>query len=342
MAGLTFQARGDSGTASNASINVENTNQTPVTEITFVATEGGNVILDFNDGAADPDTRVMVDGVEYQFRVELSGNLAGRGLNNVGGSDLSGERVVLITLLDYPEPGDSQRLFFLPDANPPASVMQSFPNGARPVNDLNTEDSVLICFCAGTLIRTPDGDRPVETLRVGDPVSTLRGGAVPVRWIGLRRLSAAALRARPEFRPVRIRRDSFGEGLPRRDLRVSPQHRVLLSGWKLELLFGEERMLAPARHLVDGLAVTVEPAEDAVEYYHILCDAHEILISEGLPTESFHPGAWSLGGLAPEARAELLALFPALAEAPAARPAAAPCLRGREARALMAYFARAA
>ncbi|WP_048861183.1 Hint domain-containing protein, partial [Acidisphaera rubrifaciens] len=44
------------------------------------------------------------------------------------------------------------------------------------------------CFRAGTRIRTPAGDVPVETLAVGDLVLTAAGAARPVRWIGRRRI----------------------------------------------------------------------------------------------------------------------------------------------------------
>lgn len=57
------------------------------------------------------------------------------------------------------------------------------------------------CFACGTLIATPDGERPVETLAIGDLVTTMNGTA-PVRWIGRK------------TRHVRFAR-RVGEGLPR-------------------------------------------------------------------------------------------------------------------------------
>ncbi len=42
------------------------------------------------------------------------------------------------------------------------------------------------CFVAGTLIRTPDGDVPIESLRPGDLVLTLDDGPQPLRWVGSR------------------------------------------------------------------------------------------------------------------------------------------------------------
>lgn len=340
---ISFFARGDSNSASNPALNVLNTNQFPVTEITFVATGGGNVVLNYNGGEPDPDTRVIIDGVEHGFTLEFSATLPNRNnLASVNGEDLRGETVVVITLHDYPSPGMSQRIFFLPDADPSAQTMGAFPNSAQQLGNINTTSDVLICFCAGTLILTPEGEVPVEELKVGDLVITRDGTEVPIRWIGRKRLSAGALHRNPKLRPVRIRRGTFGEGRPRRDLRVSPQHRVLLEGWAVEMLFGEDCMLAPAKQLVDGLGITVEPVEGPEDYFHIMLDRHEILLSEGLPTESFHPGEWTMRGLSEPTRRELLALFPELAATGGLPALAGPELRGPEARALLGYLARAA
>ena len=40
------------------------------------------------------------------------------------------------------------------------------------------------CFMEGTLIRTPSGDVPVETLKAGDLVVLADNAVAPVRWLG--------------------------------------------------------------------------------------------------------------------------------------------------------------
>jgi len=201
---------------------------------------------------------------------------------------------------------------------------------------LNTDDdrvhiNLLICVCRGTLIDTPDGPRRVETLSPGDMVTTLDEGAQPVRWIGSRRVGAEEMSADPSLRPIVIRSGALGGDLPWRDLRVSPQHCVLQSGWQAQLYYGEDEVLAPARSLVDGRGVTVDEEAEEAEYFHLLLDRHQILLTEGAPTESFLPGAWSLGMLSARSRLELLRQFPHLFDDPAAYgPAARPVVRRRE------------
>ncbi|MEX5728532.1 hypothetical protein Ga0609869_001885 [Rhodovulum iodosum] len=190
--------------------------------------------------------------------------------------------------------------------------------------------NILICVARGTLIETVEGAVPVETLRQGDPVRTYDGGSAPIRWIGSRRVNASELTAHPELRPVRIAAGALGSGRPYRDLVVSPQHRVLLQDWRAELLFGEAEVLVPAKSLLDDDKVRVDHLAEEVEYFHLLFDRHEIMFTEGAPTESFHPGPYAMRELAAPARAELVRLFPELSGGVAPWAAARPALKAWE------------
>ena len=184
------------------------------------------------------------------------------------------------------------------------------------------------CFVAGTLIRTPEGDRPVESLSPGDMVLTLDDGPQPLRWIGSRTVPAQG-----NLAPVCIRAGTFGD---HGKLLVSPQHRVLLRDSLAELLFGETEVLVAAKDLVNDRSVRRVQGGD-VEYVHLLFDRHQIIVSEGLATESFHPGPQSMADLPPEALEELIALFPDICPetGDGYGPAARRALKSFEARALM-------
>lgn len=187
--------------------------------------------------------------------------------------------------------------------------------------------NVTICVARGTLIDTETGPVPVEDLRPGDKVLTVDGPPQPVRWIGCRPVSARELRADPSLRPVRIAAGAFGQGLPARDLTVSPQHRVLVDDWRAELFFGAAQVLVPAKALVNDLTIRTDHAADGVDYFHVLFDRHELMLTEGLPTESFHPGDYALRALGDETRAELYKLFPHLTDGAGAPETARMVLR---------------
>lgn len=179
------------------------------------------------------------------------------------------------------------------------------------------------CFVAGTRILTPGGEVPVESLRSGDLVCTLDDGPRPLRWVGRRTVAATG-----DLAPVHIRAGTLGE---HRALSVSPQHRILLRDLRAELLFGEAEVLVAAKDLVDGRAV-VRREGGEVEYVHLLFDRHQVVLSEGLPTESFLPGPVGLNAFERAVQDEILALFPELDPATGAGygPAARRSLRAFE------------
>ncbi len=159
------------------------------------------------------------------------------------------------------------------------------------------------CFVAGTLIRTPDGDVPVETLHPGDLVLTMDDGPQPLRWTGSRTVPA-----RGGLAPICIRAGTFGD---HGKLLISPQHRILLRDSLAELLFGESEVLVAAKDLVNDRSVRRVVGGD-VEYVHLLFDRHQIVMSEGLATESFHPGPQTMGDFSDETLEELTTIFPEL------------------------------
>lgn len=181
------------------------------------------------------------------------------------------------------------------------------------------------CFTPGTRIRTPAGSRPIETLAPGDLVDTIDHGPRPLRWIGRRTVDGTG-----EFAPVRIAKDALGNY---RALVVSPQHRLLVSGWQAEVLFGAAEVLVAALHLVGRPGITRTPVAE-VEYIHLLFDDHEIIFAEGAASESFHPGSILLEGDR-ALYAEIMSIFPGLAaRVHCDLPAARPVVSGREARIL--------
>lgn len=159
------------------------------------------------------------------------------------------------------------------------------------------------CFVAGTLIRTPDGDVPIETLEPGDLVMTLDDGAQPLRWIGQR-----AVAADDKWAPIEIAAGALGD---HDALMVSPQHRILIGDSLAELLFGEAEVLVAAKDLVNDKTIRRREG-GTVEYVHLLFDKHQVVFSAGLATESFLPGPQTKKSFEQEIINEICAIFPEL------------------------------
>ena len=182
----------------------------------------------------------------------------------------------------------------------------------------------IICFTPGTRILTPQGERPVETLRPDDLVITRDHGPQRVRWAGRRTVPG-----RGAFAPVRVGPAIIGA--PTGGLLVSPQHRLLVTGYHAQLLFGSDEVLIAAKHLVGGVDACITPC-DAVTYVHIMFDRHEVIYAEGIATESFFAGDSALSAVDAAAREELFAIFPELRSTASRHfETARPCLRAREA-----------
>lgn len=169
------------------------------------------------------------------------------------------------------------------------------------------------CFTPGTLIATPRGEVPVEDLAEGDLVITRDNGLQPVRWAGRRMLDYATLTRNHHLRPILIERGSLGNGLPERDMLVSPNHRMLVANERTALYFDEHEVLVSAKHLVNHRSV--KPVQMlGVVYMHFMFDRHEVVLANGAWTESFQPGDYSLKGVGNSQRNEIYELFPELKE----------------------------
>jgi hypothetical protein len=135
--------------------------------------------------------------------------------------------------------------------------------------------NVTPCLTADTAIRTTRGDVLVQDLRVGDTVVCAGGGVRPVVWIGRRTVDVARHPSPDSVAPVRVRRGAFADGLPRRDLLLSPDHAVYADG-----------VLIPVKHLINDSSIA-QIAVDEVAYFHVELDRHDVLLAEDLPVESF-------------------------------------------------------
>ncbi len=135
------------------------------------------------------------------------------------------------------------------------------------------------CFARGTLIRTADGEAPVEDLAIGTLVMTTNG-ALPVKWVGRQALRRnGSVSWHPSVLPIRVSRFAIDDQTPQRDLYLSQEHCLLFDG-----------VLIPAKYLVNGRSIAFDDdakMSETIEYFCVELDTHEALFAEGTAAETF-------------------------------------------------------
>jgi hypothetical protein len=137
-------------------------------------------------------------------------------------------------------------------------------------------DVTVACFCRGTLILTERGEVPVESLTIGDQAVTISGAVRPIRWIGRRSYAGRFACGQTHILPVCVKAGALADGVPRRDLWLSPNHALHLEG-----------VLIEARDLVNGVSIVQAERVAEIQYFHLELDSHDVIVAEGAPAESF-------------------------------------------------------
>ena len=199
----------------------------------------------------------------------------------------------------------------------PASV-----TGAQALNSIG-----IPCFTAGTMIRTPKGEVPVETLKAGDKVFTKDNGIQELRWVGQRVLGPRDLLSQPEHKPILIPTGVMDNYAP---LLVSPLHGMLAQRSDT----GEE-VFVRAKHLAEAAGpVRVAKGKKSVTYVHLMLDQHQVLFANGAASESFYPGEFALELYPLHEILKIRALVPGLGVQPVEDcygPTARPFLKRKDA-----------
>ncbi len=171
-------------------------------------------------------------------------------------------------------------------------LLDALESSGREYNLFKFQDEDLVlevtCLLAGTLIATPSGEQPIETLQPGDWVQTVNGPRA-VRFLSRTSHNPVILWNFDEL-PIRINAGALGGGSPRRDLYVSSDHGILIEGH-----------LVQASALVNDRTICRTTPEHwspqrPITYYNLEFQEHELITAEGLLVESFVDnqarGAW--------------------------------------------------
>jgi hypothetical protein len=151
-------------------------------------------------------------------------------------------------------------------------------NGRAPSNvggqtiSIQLKDLV-VCFVAGTMIRTPEGEKAIEELQIGDLVSTANG-AKALKFVCQSTRSFNELLATGK-NPIRVAAGAFGATA---DLLMSPSHAINLEGSLIE-----------SGALIDHASVERVGEWNAPEltYFNLELDQHELIWANGVATESY-------------------------------------------------------
>ncbi len=207
------------------------------------------------------DTNLTLSNLGYGDVIEV--------LNGSGGID----NVSLVS--------DGLGGYRLMDGSTTVASHVSLASGATPGDFNNTGlnyswDGATPCFFPGTRLAAAEGEIAVEDVRPGTMLKTAAGAVLPVRWVGW---SEIAIRFADPLRalPIRIKAGALADGVPARDLLVSPDHAIFLGG-----------VLIQAGAVVNGSSIIREedvPDNVATTISNSL--PHELLLAEACPAESF-------------------------------------------------------
>lgn len=134
-------------------------------------------------------------------------------------------------------------------------------------------------LAAGTLVRTEDGEMPVEFLLAGDRIATADNGFVQLR-------GTSVLDAR-DIDMITIARGTTDAGCsaPSKDLHLPACQQVRINDWRAMILHGAETMMTAASSLVDDVAVT-RARVARVRLFRLHFDAPQVVIANGVELAS--------------------------------------------------------
>lgn len=246
---------------------------------------GGTIALDygavasFRDGVADQHFSFGSGG----GTLELADPLLGAGVT-VSGFTI-GDAIMLNGLADagIVQTGDEVTIMNRTggidasfDLAAPVDLLVTAASGGSVILAATTAPSDPPCFARGTALLTPSGYRPVEQLVAGDAVVTADGAVQIVIWVGSHTLDLALHRDPPKVQPIRIAASALAPGVPRRVLRVSPDHALWFDG-----------VLIPAKLLVNGATIVQEADTLAVTYHHVELARHDVVLAEAATCETY-------------------------------------------------------
>ena len=251
------------------SITLNDTGTTPLGTFWFAWVPGEDFLATQPTATGHPtgwSAAITNDGAGDGFAIQWVASSSSADLQ--AGDALGG---FTFTSTDAPSSVQGDSVFY-----PGTPVTTSFVYSGAPFSDAGFTFAVeTACFLPGTLITTTHGEVPVEKLNVSDTVVTLEGRMRPIRWIGHGRALATRGR-RNAATPVIVRKGALDDNVPNRDLHITKGHSLFV-----------DDVLIPVEFLINHRSILWNDRAQEVTVYHLELDAHDVLLANGTPAESY-------------------------------------------------------
>ncbi|MEP2028692.1 MAG: Hint domain-containing protein [Paracoccaceae bacterium] len=129
------------------------------------------------------------------------------------------------------------------------------------------------------IIRTTDGELPIQYLSAGDRVITRDTGTSIVKSIRSAKVTCRA---------IALAAGSLGHTRPDRDVILPADQQILIRDWRAQALFGGKQAMVPISRLIDGEYVS-DMGEIEMILFQIEFDAPHVIYADGLEVYSTQP-----------------------------------------------------
>ncbi|OUJ06830.1 Hint domain-containing protein [Acetobacter malorum] len=235
---------------------------------------GGTIDLQSDDNAGLTVSGLASGGT---LTTVITG-FSGVGPGNSDSIDLAG---VSAAGASYAYPSDDQVVITLASgANITLNIAGVKNTGFVLVDDGHGGANAEVCFLADSLISTPSGTVAVQDIQIGDKILSYTNGVVAeqtVVWTGHKKTTVrSGLSDDMAGYPVRILKDAVADGVPFKDMLITPEHCLFFDG-----------RFVPARMLVNGISIFYDRSITAYDYYHVETHHHAVICADGMLTESY-------------------------------------------------------
>uniref|UniRef100_UPI000474BB84 Hint domain-containing protein n=1 Tax=Acetobacter ascendens TaxID=481146 RepID=UPI000474BB84 len=254
---------------------------------TVTIEDGGSATIWNNAGGSvdlqgDTTTGLVISGLASggTLNTVISG-FNGASASNSDSIELAGVKAADVSAVTYPS-ADQVQLTLSNGNNITLNIVGVSNYGFTLADGSDGWLNYEVCFLSGSMIRTPEGDVAVENLQIGDQVVAFdwknnKEVTHPVVWVGKTHATVrAGLLDDEAGYPVRILKDAIAEGVPYKDMLITPEHCLFFEG-----------KFVPARMLVNGVSIFYDKSITSYDYYHVETEQHSVITSDGMLTESY-------------------------------------------------------